>query len=77
MSATKDLVMDEELAAEQLCDLVGHYGVLTSPLAIMRLISERWATLSKLAHAIHNAQARARRSPPDELYSPEYETASG
>ena len=57
-----DPVLDERFASEALSDLLASYLCEATPHHIRELFQHRWPTLSRLGHALHNAQVRRARA---------------
>ena len=53
-----DAAMDEVRASEGLNDLCHAYGINAPAYSVREMFQHRWGTLSRLAHALHNAQVR-------------------
>lgn len=56
---------DERHAAELLVELLSKYGVAfngtSEHYGLRRMFKERWATVSNIAHMLHDAQERQKR----------------
>lgn len=55
-----DPVFDEQRASEKLEELLTNYNIAAPAHLLRELFQHRWDTLSRLAHALHNAQLRRR-----------------